>query len=101
MSGEGGADVFVFQTVADSPVSTPDAVMDFEPGSDVIDLSDLVPGLLTARIGASFTGTAPELRTQEVGGSTVVRIDVDGNGSSDMRIILDGTTGVTETDFLL
>ncbi|MDF0595515.1 M10 family metallopeptidase C-terminal domain-containing protein [Psychromarinibacter halotolerans] len=101
MSGEGGADVFVFQTVADSPVGTPDAIMDFEPGSDVIDLSDLVPGLLTARIGASFTGTAPELRTQEVGGSTVVRIDVDGNGSSDMRIILDGTTGVTETDFLL
>ena len=101
MSGQGGADVFVFQTVADSPVGTPDAIMDFEPGSDVIDLADLVPGLLTARIGTSFTGTTPELRTQEVGGSTVIRIDVDGNGSSDMRIVLDGTTGVAENDFLL
>ncbi len=101
MSGEGGSDVFVFEALEDSPVATPDVILDFTPGADVIDLSGVVPGLLDAQIGGSFTGTGPSLRTQEIGATTVVRVDVDGNGSSDMRIILEGALGVTESDFLL
>ena len=66
-----------------------------------VDLEDLVPGQLNANLlSGSFTGTGPEVRTVEVGGDTRVRIDVDGDGTEDMRIVVQGVTGLTEDDFV-
>lgn len=35
------------------------------------------------------------------GGNSVVRVDVDGDGSADMKIVLDGVSGLTVGDFIL
>ena len=56
---------------------------------------------MTLQIGGALTGTGPVARTAESGGDTLVHVDADGDGSSDMRFTLQGTTGVTEQDFLL
>ena len=41
------------------------------------------------------------IRTVETGGDTRINIDVDGDGSRDMRIDVQGVTGMDGTDFLL
>ena len=77
-----------------------DVITDFETGTDRLDLSALASGM-TLQIGGALTGTGPVARTAESGGDTLVHVDADGDGSSDMRFTLQGTTGVTEQDFLL
>lgn len=101
MIGNVGADIFVFETVSDSVIGgDEDVITDFEPGTDRLDLSALASGM-TLQIGGALTGTGPSTRTAESGGDTLVYVDADGDGSSDMRFTLQGTTGVTEQDFLL
>ena len=101
MIGNVGADIFVFETVSDSVIGgDEDVITDFEPGTDRLDLSALASGM-TLQIGGALTGTGLSTRTAETGGDTLVYVDADGDGSSDMRFVLQGTTGVTEQDFLL
>ena len=101
LTGGADADVFRFTRAAESPKGKADLITDFEVGLDVINLSALVPGQLNANLlSGSFTGSGPEVRTVEVGGDSRVRIDVDGDGTEDMRIVVQGVTGLTETDFV-
>ena len=100
--GEEGRDIFVFNQVHDSPASgTYDQIRDFEIGVDRIDLSGVAAEPLSLAIGGAFTGTGPSARTQVVGASTVVRIDVDGDAVQDMWIYLTNVTGLTAGDFIL
>ncbi|MCG6904790.1 MAG: M10 family metallopeptidase C-terminal domain-containing protein [Rhodobacter sp.] len=101
LNGGAGADQFVYRTVSDSTMATPDVITDFEVGTDKLDLSSLVSDPITLDLLGVFTGTGPSLRSAEVGGDTRVNIDVDGDGVADMRIVLAGTTGLTEADFIL
>ncbi|WP_425052385.1 calcium-binding protein [Psychromarinibacter sp. S121] len=102
LTGGGGQDVFVFARLSDSPNGAGDIVTDFEVGTDLIDLSSFSNGILNIAIGGSFTAAGPSARTFENSfGNTVLRIDVDGNGSTDMRVDIVGAQGLTEADFIL
>ncbi|WP_425054003.1 M10 family metallopeptidase C-terminal domain-containing protein [Psychromarinibacter sp. S121] len=101
LTGGSGADVFVFETVSDSAIGAgEDLITDFETGLDHVDLSALAAGL-TLSIGGGLTGTGPSARTAEAGGDTMVFVDADGDGSSDLRVTLQDATGVTAGDFIL
>lgn len=97
-----GADVIVFNTVADSAVGAQrDVIEDFTVGTDTIDVSAIIAGTFDFVGTGALTGTAPELRLAEMGGSTVVQMDADGDGLADSEILLRGATGLTVDDFVL
>ena len=101
LTGGSGADVFVFTAVSDSAIGAgEDVITDFETGIDLLDLQALASGM-TLQIGGGLTGTGPSVRTAESGGDTMVFVDTDGDGGSDLRVTLQGTTGVTAGDFIL
>lgn len=100
--GEAGSDVFVFRSVTESGLfGASDRIQDFVVGVDQIDLVGVAATPLTMAIGGSFSGIAPSAFTFEKNGTTSVYVDVDGNGTADMRIIVIGTLGLLGTDFLL
>ncbi len=97
-----GSDLFVFDRAPHSPNSSDrDVIQDFELGIDRIDLSDLVAGTFDFIGTSGFSGTAAEVNAVTAGGNTTVRIDVDGDGTADMKIILSGVTGIQDGDFIL
>ncbi len=97
-----GADVIVFNTLADSAVGAQrDVIEDFTVGIDTIDVSAILAGTFDFVGTGALTGTAPELRLAEMGGSTVVQMDADGDGLADSEILLRGATGLTADDFVL
>lgn len=103
LEGGTGADTFRFIRANDSRANSQnDRIKDFTQGEDLIDLSHLVAGDLTFLGGASFTGTgAGQVRVTQTSGDGYVRVDVDGNGTEDMRILVDNFFSFQETDFLL
>jgi len=99
--GEEGADVFYFRATTDSPTGGDvTSILDFEQGADLIDLYTIETSI--AFLGNdAFTGSGDaELRTTNVGGVlSIVDFDVDGNGTSDMQIIVYGALDMTRADF--
>ncbi len=103
-----GADVFVFNSAADSPDKNNkfDRIADFETGIDHLDFSALAAlngGLAYSYLGEStFSGTGGgEIVTQLLAdGNTVMLLDTDGNGRSDMRILFNGALSFTADDFM-
>lgn len=101
MTGGAGADHFVFSKVKESKAKNPDFILDFTPGVDKLDLSELTDATLDVLLLQKYDGEGPAIRTMENGDNTIVRVDVDGDRSSDMRIILADVSGLTADDFLL
>jgi len=100
--GGQGEDEFVFNRKNDS-LDTVDAdlIKDFVIGEDLIDLSGLA-GSHNYIGSAGFSGAVGEVQVTESGGTTTrVKIDLDGDGTADMKIMVLGTVGLTEADFLL
>lgn len=99
--GEAGADVFYFNDTADSPTGGDiTSILDFEQGEDLIDLYAIESAIQF--IGsAGFSGDGDvELRSTNVGGSlSIVDFDLDGNGTSDMQMIVYGALDMTRADF--
>ncbi len=101
MTGGAGADRFFFAAVQDSDSDARDIVTDFQPGQDQLDFRGI------AHSGFRLIGEAEFSR----GGGTEARfldatdqllIDLDGNGSIDMRMTLQGVEGsrLVTSDFL-
>ncbi|HBS49821.1 MAG TPA: hypothetical protein DEA05_06900 [Rhodobacteraceae bacterium] len=103
LTGNDGADVFLFLRAAHSTNSAAsDRITDFVQGEDLVDLSQLVQGQIVFLGAGGFTGSGQaELRAIDTGGDTRLRIDLDGDGNSDMRIDLTGVVDMTSADFLL
>jgi Ca2+-binding RTX toxin-like protein len=101
--GQDGSDVFRFNKALHSPDSgAGDEIGDFTRGEDVIDLSRLVPGTLEIIGSSGFSGIGQgEVRIIASGSDTIVRIDVDGDGSADMGILVAGVSTLNDLDFLL
>lgn len=106
--GGSGADVFVFTSVLDStPDANRDKILDFSTKGDKIDLSAIDANVLRSGhqrfdyIGHDDFTAAGQLRIFTSGGHTVVQVDIDGDGRSDMNIVLMDTVGVTLSDFIL
>jgi serralysin len=105
--GGDGTDTFVFINQRDSRDATVDTISDFVQGDDTIDLSridaDGKLGVLNAFHfidGTAFSDTAGELRFEAgAGNTTVVLADIDGDGTADFSIILQGTFTLQVTDF--
>lgn len=100
--GGSGNDTFVFSKAFHSANSkSADIIKDFETGSDTVDLSGVFDGDLTFIGTAIFTGGAGELRAVTKGNDTWLRVDIDGDGASDMKVVLENVSGMTVDDFIL
>lgn len=96
LRGGPGADVFVF-TRGDSNPAMSDRITDFKSGTDLLDMS----AMDLQYIGkAEFSGPG-QLRWEMQGNSTHINADIDGDGRSDLLIILDGRLSLSPDDFLL
>ncbi|MFM5895363.1 MAG: Ig-like domain-containing protein [Novosphingobium sp.] len=113
LTGGSGADQFRYFYATDSGLgAASDRITDFTIGSDVIDLRLLDKDLVTpdiqnytlSFIGSSAFGAggAGQIRYAASGADMLVQFDLDGNGTSDMEIVLQGLAGQTLSvnDFL-
>ncbi|CUH76669.1 calcium-binding protein [Tropicibacter naphthalenivorans] len=100
---QSGEDIIVFRSAADSATGAQrDVVYGFDLGQDSIDLAAAAPGVLTFLGTSAFTGTAREVRLVEyASGSTVMQVDTDANGTSDLELMIYQVQGLTENDFVL
>ncbi|MEZ5925071.1 MAG: calcium-binding protein [Hyphomicrobiaceae bacterium] len=102
--GGGGSDIFSYESIDDSAVGNTDVIADFDDNAaDRLDLSEF-------DLGFSFIGTAaftaldatPEVRYYFDVGDTRVEIDVDGDDTADMEIVLqNGNFALDLSDFIL
>jgi Ca2+-binding RTX toxin-like protein len=97
LAGRAGNDVFVYTALSDSTVAASDTLIDFAPTGDVIDLSaidanSLVGGNQAFTWATSFSGAAGEavLTYDAPTNQTTLRVDVDGDGVADMRVLING-----------
>ncbi len=100
LTGGLGDDVFLFTRKLHSTNAASDSITDFTSGEDLIDLSDL-NGTFDFIGNAAFSGAAKEVRFFSVGADRTVEIDVDGDGSTDMTILVNSATALAELDFVL
>lgn len=111
--GGGGADLFRFATLkelAGKTAPAADEIYDFSHADgDLIDLSALDAIKATASVNdaftwigeAAFTKHAGELRYVVTLGVGLVTGDIDGNGSADFGIRIDGGVALVAADFVL
>lgn len=101
LRGNGGHDVFVFQSVQDSMVGEKyDRIVGFKPGADSLDYSSF-DAALTLAINSGLKGGGPTLATRVKDGNTVVSVDIDGDGSADMKVIVKDVLDLAADDFIL
>ncbi|HSG57732.1 MAG TPA: M10 family metallopeptidase C-terminal domain-containing protein, partial [Paracoccaceae bacterium] len=96
-------DTFIYTTINDSATGSPnDAILDFERGIDRIDLSAFA-GNMDFVGGGAFTGggTGSVRYSVNPKGHAVVRIDSDGDGIEDMRVVVLYTPLLDAGDFVL
>ena len=95
MSGGGGGDTFLFDTARDAGVGNAlrDVITDFNPTADLLHFDD---GLQRFAGSGPFTGTAMEGRTALAANGQGLRflLDVDGDGSADLEVLLKGLTTI-------
>ena len=100
--GGDGYDTFVFARTDHSTNDVnADIIKDFVSGTDLIDLSALNADDLTYLGNGSFTGSAAEVRWVVNSGNVLMRVDADGDGSADMKVVLEGIASLSEADFIL
>ena len=83
--------------------SLSDTIHDFQHGIDRVDLSAVIPGVLQFVGSAAFAGggtASVRVVTPSVGQSSI-QVDYDGNGTADMRILLNNHPALTAEDFIL
>lgn len=107
MTGGAGLDSFVFNLATESTVAASDFISDFQIGVDKISLTSMDANEAVAdnqdfvwRGTAAFSGRG-QLRIEAVDGDTIVLGNVSGTTAPDFRIVIDGVTGLTVTDFIL
>ena len=99
--GQAGADTFYF---LDSSVSPPGgeitSILDFEQGADIIDFYAIASGIaFVGEAGFSATGGA-EIATKNIGGAvTLAQLDVNGDGTAELEILVYGVVDMTLADF--
>jgi Ca2+-binding RTX toxin-like protein len=109
LTGGADGDTFLFNFLSDSwaGAGNRDQILDFDAGTDEIDISAIDANLSVAGdqafavIGTGFTNTAGELRFEVAGSNTIIQIDRNGDGVADMEIEVVGVTSLTADDFTL
>lgn len=101
LTGGAGADRFVFETVAEFGDGSVDLIRDFTQREDLIDLSAVTSRPLDFNGTTGFSGGGQGSIRYDLRGDRVdVRIDLDGDGARDLRIMLKGTNDLGLSDFL-
>lgn len=97
------ADTFVFHAIGDmAAAGATDRIMDFNKIDDLIDLTDVSLAKFAFMGTGAFKGGGKASVSLAVNhGNTVVKLDVDGDGTMDGRFIVDHVTGLNAGDFLL
>jgi hypothetical protein len=111
LRGGGGNDVFRLDNVFHSTVAAPDKILDFQQGSDKIDVSGIDANTTVAGdqafifiSSANFSGHAGELRSTFDTAANAFRVegDIDGDGNADFAILVNSfNTPLVSTDFML
>ncbi len=110
LTGGNGNDRFIFLDIGDSGITgaARDLIRDFQQGNDKIDVRAIDAVLSSAGDDAfafigttAFSNTSGELRFRQTATLTLVDLDQDGDGISDMSIRLDGVINLTADDFVL
>ncbi|MFO1169938.1 MAG: calcium-binding protein [Hyphomicrobiaceae bacterium] len=106
MTGGAGADVFRYYESTDSGVdaNNRDIITDFEIGADKIELWRAFVGLTFVGVitATGFGGAVPEVGFTHPGGTTtIVKVDSDGDGGTDLEIELTGVITLSSGDFVL
>ena len=111
MTGGAGRDLFVFHALSDSgtTATTMDTIYDFDHTKrEYIDLSGIDADSTTAGNQSFdfisrevYSGTAGELRYEQVGGNFRIDVDVDGDMVDDFNILLAGNIVLRAGDFVL
>lgn len=102
LHGGADADVFAFATAADAGLgATRDQIMDFEQGTDLIDVSGMIPGSFTFVGRGPFTGANQVRLIESASGSTVVLFNLDADLAPEAEIRVADVTGLTASDFIL
>jgi hypothetical protein len=112
LRGGGGADLFQYRTTSDSANGASDFILDFEFGSDRIDLAFIDANsaaggnqAFTFIGGQGFHNVAGELRASRQGDRNdwLIQADVNGDGVADLEIRVTTTTAGSfgENDLLL
>jgi hypothetical protein len=102
-----GNDSFLFTTLNDSGVLTPDLIADFAVGSDRIRISSIDANIgLDGHQAFAFIGTAAfsaagQARYYQSGGDTYVELNADGSLSADATIQLTGLHTLVAGSFIL
>ncbi len=97
LKGGGNKDIFVFSALSDSTPTAHDTIADFVRMHDKIDVSaiDAVSGgaddAFTWIGGTAFSGEAGQLHYSMKSGVLTIEGDVDGDGSADLAIGLNGS----------
>lgn len=104
LTGGGGSDRFVYTAAADSTPALKDAITDFA-AEDLLDLAGVDAnanrgGNQAFSLVDAFTGTAGELLARVTAGGTTVYGDTDGDGTSDLTIVLQGYKTPVGNDFV-
>ncbi|HYE26939.1 MAG TPA: M10 family metallopeptidase C-terminal domain-containing protein, partial [Allosphingosinicella sp.] len=108
--GNGGADSFRYQNVAESNAGATDHILDFTPGTDRIELDRIDANALVAGnqafswIGSNaFGGVAGQLRAYADNGTWYVEGDTNGDAVADLIIALtlQGPVPLGAADFAL
>ncbi len=103
-------DIFDFNSIKETgkTATTRDIIRDFTHLVDDIDLKTIDANTKLAGNQAfkfigqqAFHRVAGELHFQKIGGNTIVSGDVDGNGTADFQIQLNGLLNLTKVDFIL
>lgn len=88
--GGGGADVFVYDHASDSTLERPDELLDFETGTDKIDLAGVLhkAQLASATVVERFSGRRGEivLSYNHQDAQASLSLDLTGNGKADVLI---------------
>lgn len=96
MQGGAGADIFVFATSISLDRSR-DVITDFGNGDDAL----YFRGLGLKYIGDAEFSAARQIRCTTDGTDSTLQIDLNGDGRTDLTILLQNYASVTRDDFLL